>query len=331
MHLEGKRVLVTGADGFIGSHLTEALVARGADVTAFCYYNSFDSRGWLDTVPAAVAGQVAFLMGDIRDSNGVRAALEGKDVVFHLAALVGIPFSYHSPGSYVDTNVRGTLNVLQASRDLGLDRVVVTSTSEVYGTARYVPIDENHPLQGQSPYSASKIGADKLAESFHLSFGLPVVTARPFTTYGPRQSARAVIPTIILQLMAGAHEVSLGSLHPTRDLNYVDDTVAGFIALAECDRAVGREVNIGSGREISIGNLASLLIQMTASDARVVQADERRRPEGSEVGRLCCESELIRSLTAWRPRVSLEDGLLRTVQWFGESSNRTGYRLGYIV
>lgn len=331
MLLKGNRVLVTGADGFIGSHLTEALVRIGADVTAFCFYNSFDSRGWLDTVPKEIKKQISFHMGDIRDPNGVRTAVSGKDLVFHLAALIGIPFSYHSPDSYVDTNIKGTLNVLQASRDSGVERVIVTSTSEVYGTARRVPIDEGHPLQGQSPYSASKIGADKLAESFHRSFALPVVTVRPFNTYGPRQSARAVIPTIILQLIAGAEEVVLGSLHPTRDLNYVDDTVAGFIALAECDEAVGREVNVGSGREISIADLVSLLMKITGSHARVVQHEERVRPSSSEVDRLLCDNGLITCLTDWRPRVSLEEGLGRTVEWFRNPKYRSGYRLDYVI
>ena len=331
MLLKGNRVLVTGADGFIGSHLTEALVRIGADVTAFCFYNSFDSRGWLDTVPKEIKKQISFHMGDIRDPNGVRTAVSGKDLVFHLAALIGIPFSYHSPDSYVDTNIKGTLNVLQASRDGGVERVIVTSTSEVYGTARRVPIDEGHPLQGQSPYSASKIGADKLAESFHRSFALPVITVRPFNTYGPRQSARAVIPTIILQLLADAEEVLLGSLHPTRDLNYIDDTVAGFIALAESDEAVGREVNVGSGREISIADLVSLLVKITGSHARVVQHEERVRPSSSEVDRLLCDNGLITCLTDWRPRVSLEEGLGRTVEWFRNPKYRSGYRLDYVI
>jgi NAD dependent epimerase/dehydratase len=326
MLLEGKRVVVTGADGFIGSHLTEALIAHGCDVTAFCYYNSFDSRGWLDTVPASISNRVEFFMGDIRDPNGVRMALAGKDVVFHLAALIGIPFSYHSPDSYVDTNVRGTLNVLQASRDLELERVVVTSTSEVYGTAQYVPIDESHPLQGQSPYSASKIGADKIAESFYRSFELPVVTARPFNTYGPRQSARAVISTIITQLLAGASDLKLGSLHPARDLTYVADTCAAFIALAECDKAVGREVNIGSGFEISVGDLAQKLIALMHTKAIVVTDVVRLRPEKSEVERLLAANTLIRELTGWKPSVSLDEGLARTVQWFRDETNRSRYR-----
>ena len=326
MKLKGKRVLVTGADGFIGSHLTEALLDHGARVTAFCLYNSFDSRGWLDDLPPARMKQVEFFMGDIRDPHGVRRALAGNEIVFHLAALIGIPFSYHSPDSYVDTNVKGTLNVLQASRDLGLERVVVTSTSEVYGTARYVPIDERHPLQGQSPYSASKIGADKLAESFYRSFDLPVVTVRPFNTYGPRQSARAVIPTIIAQLLAGASEVKLGSLHPTRDLNYVADTCAGFIALAECDEAVGREVNVGSGLEISVGDLAERLITLVGTHAVVVAEDQRVRPHKSEVERLVAATGLMQELTGWRRSFTLDEGLALTVDWFRDMSDRAGYR-----
>ncbi len=329
MQLAGKRVVVTGADGFIGSHLTEALVIGGCDVTAFCFYNSFDSRGWLDTCPAETLRDVTFFMGDVRDPNGVRTALKGADAVFHLAALIGIPFSYHSPDSYVDTNVRGTLNVLQAARELELQRVVVTSTSEVYGTARYVPIDEAHPLQGQSPYSASKIGADKMAESFHRSFGLPVVTVRPFNTYGPRQSTRAVIPTILTQLASGASEVRLGSVHPTRDLTYVADTVAGFMALASCDGAIGREVNLGSGKEISIGDLAALLAELTGSDATVVSEDVRMRPPKSEVERLLSDASLARELAGWAPRVPLRDGLALAIEWFTENAGR--YRSGYTI
>ncbi len=331
MQLKGKKALVTGADGFIGSHLTEALVALGANVTAFCFYNSFDSRGWLDMIPEEVKKHISFEMGDVRDPNGVRMAVVGKDLVFHLAALIAIPFSYHSPDSYVDTNIKGTLNVLQASRDAAVERVIVTSTSEVYGTARHVPMDEKHPLQGQSPYSASKIAADKLAESFHRSFGLPVVTVRPFNTYGPRQSARAVIPTIILQLLGGAEEIYLGSLHPTRDLNYIDDTVAGFIALAECDEAIGREVNVGSGREISIGDLVALLMDVTKSRTRVVQHEGRLRPSASEVDRLLCDNSLVTSLTDWRPEVSLEDGLERTVEWFRDPKCRSHYRFDHAL
>lgn len=331
MDLDGKRVVVTGADGFIGSHLVEALVAHGAHVTAFCYYNSFDSRGWLDATPEDTMRDVDVFMGDIRDPNGVRTALKGADAVMHLAALIGIPFSYHSPDSYVDTNVKGTLNVLQAARDLEIGRVVVTSTSEVYGTARYVPIDEAHPRQGQSPYSASKIGADAMADAFHRSFGLPVTIVRPFNTYGPRQSARAVIPTIITQLFSGAEEIHLGSLHPTRDLTYVTDTAAGFIALAECDEAVGRDVNLGVGEEITIGDLATLLMDITGRQVPIVSKDERLRPGKSEVERLLSDNSLVRALTVWKPGVSLREGLSRTAAWFSDERNRQGYKLGYTI
>lgn len=331
MDLRGKHVVVTGADGFIGSHLVEALVAHGSRVRAFCYYNSFNSWGWLDSVPVEVMADVDVFMGDIRDPNGVRTALRGADVVMHLAALIGIPFSYHSPDSYVDTNVKGTLNVLQAARDHELKRVVITSTSEVYGTARYVPIDEKHPRQGQSPYSASKIGADAMAESFYRSFDLPVTIARPFNTYGPRQSARAVIPTIITQLLSGADEIHLGSLYPTRDLTYVSDSASGFIALAECDEAVGRDINLGVGREVSVGDLAELIMDIAGRRARIVTSDERLRPKKSEVERLLADNTLARQLSGWGPQVTLRDGLERTVEWFSEPSNRAGYKTGYTI
>jgi len=326
MDLAGKKVVVTGADGFIGSHLVEALLARGCDVTAFCLYNSFGSWGWLDTVAPEVMGGVEVFMGDVRDPNGVRTALAGSDAVFHLAALIGIPFSYHSPDSYVDTNVRGTLNILQASRDLGLERVVVTSTSEVYGTAQYAPIDEKHPRQGQSPYSASKIGADAMAESFYRSFDTPVTIVRPFNTYGPRQSARAVIPTIISQLLAGVDEIKLGSLHPTRDLTFVSDTCAGFIALAEADAAVGRDVNLGVGSEITIGELAEKLIAQIAPGTRIVSDDARLRPEKSEVERLLSDNTLARELSGWTPEVALDEGLARTIEWMREGGNLGRYK-----
>lgn len=326
MNLSGKRVTVTGADGFIGSHLVQALLAHGSTVRAFVYYNSFGSWGWLDTLPKESLAQIEVVMGDVRDSDFVRESLKQTDVALHLAALIGIPHSYHAPGSYVDTNVKGTLNVLQAARDLGLERVAVTSTSEVYGTAQYAPIDEVHPVQGQSPYSASKIAADKLAESYFRSFDLPVVTVRPFNTYGPRQSARAVIPTIITQLLNDVEEIRLGSLHPTRDLNYVEDTCSGFIALTECDEAVGREVNIGSGREITVGDLASWLIDKIRPGTRIVSSDERLRPEKSEVERLLADTALINSLTGWSPAVTLEEGLERTVEWFSEPANLSRYK-----
>lgn len=328
MDLSGKRVLVTGADGFIGSHLAEALVTAGADVRAFVYYNSFGSWGWLDTVPAATRDSLDVFAGDVRDPNGVRTALKGCDAVLHLAALIGIPYSYHSPDSYVDTNVKGTLNVLQAARDLGTQRVVVTSTSEVYGTAQRVPIDESHPLQGQSPYSATKIAADKMAEAFHRSFGLPVVTVRPFNTYGPRQSARAFIPTVITQLLDGADEVRLGSLHPTRDLTFVADTVAGFIALASCDAAVGREVNLGTGVEHAVGDVAAALVDLIAPGTPIVADCERVRPEASEVERLLADASLARELAGWEARVPLAEGLARTVEWFRDPANRAGYKSG---
>jgi NAD dependent epimerase/dehydratase len=326
MELQGKRVLVTGADGFIGSHLVEALLKTGADVTAFVYYNSFDSRGWLDTLPHAVRGAFRVFAGDVRDPNGVRTALAGQDVVLHLAALIGIPYSYHSPDNYVDTNVRGTLNVLQAARQHETERLVVTSTSEVYGTARQVPIAETHPLQAQSPYSATKVASDKLAEAFHLSFGLPVVTARPFNTYGPRQSARAVIPTVLTQILAGQRSVRLGALSPTRDLTYVADTCAGFMALASCEAAIGRTVNLGSSQEISIGDLAALIGELAGVELDVVCDEERLRPAGSEVERLVADTTLVRELTGWSPQVSLRDGLAQTMAWFRDPANRARYR-----
>jgi NAD dependent epimerase/dehydratase len=329
MRLDGKKVMVTGADGFIGSHLTEALVRSGCDVRAFVYYNSFSSWGWIDRVPVDVRDQLDVFAGDVRDPNGVRSAMSGIDVVFHLAALIGIPFSYHSPDSYVDTNIRGTLNVLQAARDLGTERVLTTSTSEVYGTALRVPIDETHPLQGQSPYSATKIAADKLAESFYRSFGLPVVTVRPFNTYGPRQSARAFIPTVITQLLDGAAELHLGATSPTRDMNYVSDTCAGFLALAETDAAVGREVNVGSGTEASIGDIAEMLIAMIAPGVPITLDEARLRPAKSEVERLVCDNTLMRELTSWTPKVGLDQGLSRTVEWFRDPVNRAGYRSGF--
>lgn len=321
-----KKAIVTGSDGFIGSHLVEALMGGGYQVRAFVLYNSFNSWGWLETLPKDRLKEIEIYPGDVRDPNGVKRAVAGMDVVFHLAALIGIPFSNHSPDLYIDTNVKGTLNILQACRDHDVERVLVTSTSEVYGTARYVPIDEGHPLRGQSPYSASKIGADKIAESFHLSFGLPVITARPFNTYGPRQSARAVIPTIISQILAGNRRVKLGSLGPTRDLNYVEDTCRGFLALANCDEAVGRTVNIGSGREISVGDLAGMIIRFIGADIEIETTDERTRPKESEVGRLLCDNRLIRELTGWEPAVSLEEGLRKTIDWMGHKANLGMYK-----
>lgn len=310
-----KRVLVTGADGFIGSHLTEMLLEKGYSVKAFTFYNSFNNWGWLDTLPEKKLSEINIFSGDIRDPNGVREAMRGIDMVFHLAALIAIPFSYHSPDSYVDTNIKGTLNVLQAARELETEKIMITSTSEVYGTAQYVPIDEKHPFQGQSPYSATKIGADRLAESFYRSFRLPAVIVRPFNTYGPRQSARAVIPTIITQLLAGKTEIKLGMLTPTRDFNYVKDTAEGFVAIAESDKTVGEEINIASQREISIGDLASEIIKQINPNAELVCDEQRIRPEKSEVNRLLGSNEKIQKLTNWKPRYSLEQGLGETIEW----------------
>lgn len=326
--LKDKTVLVTGADGFIGSHLAERLLEECGSVRAFVYYNSFNSWGWLDILPEENRNAFDIFSGDIRDPNGVRTAMQGVDVVFHLAALIAIPYSYHSPDSYVDTNIKGTLNVLQAARDGGVERVLTTSTSEVYGTAQFVPITEEHPKQGQSPYSATKIGADSMAESFHRSFGLPVTTVRPFNTYGPRQSARAVIPTIITQLLDGADEIRLGDLTPTRDFLYVGDTVDAFLAITTCDTLNGHEVNIATQSEISIGDLASEIISRINPDANIVEEKERLRPEKSEVYRLFGSNEKLREHTSWKPSVSLEEGLEKTIEWFRNPENRKGYKSG---
>ncbi len=332
MSLTGKKVLVTGADGFIGSHLVEHLVALGANVRAFVYYNSFNSWGWLDQSPAHIQRELDVFAGDIRDPHGVRTAMTGCDVVLHLAALIGIPYSYHSPQTYVDTNISGTLNVVQAARDLGVQRVVHTSTSEVYGTARFVPITEAHPLQGQSPYSASKIGADHIALSYHLSFGTPVAVIRPFNTYGPRQSARAVIPTIITQIAAGAQQIKLGAVHPTRDFNFVRDTVRGFIAVAQGDAAVGRVVNIGSNFEVSVGDTARLIATLMQREVELISDDARLRPAASEVERLWADNALARELLGWTPEYAglegLRRGLVETIAWFAEPGNLRGYKAG---
>lgn len=309
-------ILVTGSDGFIGSHLTERLVKDGHKVKAFVFYNSFNTWGWLDSLPEEVLSEIEIFQGDIRDPNGVKQALKGMDVVYHLAALIAIPFSYHSPDTYVDTNIKGTLNVLQAARELNTSRVLVTSTSEVYGTAQYVPIDEFHPFQGQSPYSATKIGADRLAESFYRSFETPITIVRPFNTYGPRQSARAVIPTIITQLLAGKEQIKLGSLTPTRDFNYVKDTVEGFLKIAEADNTIGEEINIATQQEISIGQLAEELIRQINPNAKIVCEEERLRPEKSEVNRLLGSNEKIKRLTGWEPSYSLAEGLAETIEFF---------------
>lgn len=309
------KALVTGADGFIGSHLTELLVELGYEVRAFVYYNSFGSWGWLDTLPREKREALDVVMGDVRDPVFVRKAMEDVECVFHLAALIAIPYSYYAPDAYVDTNIKGTLNVLNAARDLRTRRVMMTSTSEVYGTAQYVPIDEKHPYQGQSPYSATKIAADRLAESYYRSFGLPVTIVRPFNTYGPRQSARAVIPTVISQLLAGYDEIHLGSLIPTRDFVFCKDTARGFIELSRCGAAIGQEVNIATGQEISIGALAQKLIDLIRPGARIVCEEERLRPAASEVERLLGSNELLYALTGFRPQTSIDEGLKITAAW----------------
>ncbi|MDR3541406.1 MAG: NAD-dependent 4,6-dehydratase LegB [Desulfosporosinus sp.] len=316
------KILVTGADGFIGSHLIEQLIKKGEKVKAFVYYNSFNTWGWLDSFPKELLAEIEVFAGDIRDPNGVRSAMKEMDEVFHLAALIAIPFSYHSPDSYVDTNIKGTLNILQAARDLGTKRILVTSTSEVYGTAQYVPIDELHPFQGQSPYSATKIGADRLAESFYRSFEMPITIVRPFNTYGPRQSARAVIPTIITQLLSGMTEIKLGSLTPTRDFNYVKDTAQGFIDIAESDKTIGQEINIATQQEISIGQLAQELINQLNPKARIICDELRLRPEKSEVNRLLGSNRKIRELTGWEPKYSLKEGLAETITFLKENSSK---------
>jgi NAD dependent epimerase/dehydratase len=332
MKIAGKTVLVTGADGFIGSHLTEHLVSMGANVRAFVYYNSFNSWGWLDDADERIKQSIDVFAGDIRDPHGVRTAMQGCDAVMHLAALIAIPYSYHSPDTYIDTNVKGTLNVVQAARDLGIARVVHTSTSEVYGTARFVPITEEHPLQGQSPYAASKIGADQIATSFFLSFQTPVSVIRPFNTYGPRQSARAVIPTIVTQIASGARQIKLGAVHPTRDFNYVRDTVRGFVAVAEADAAVGQVVNVGSNYEISIGDTALAIARLMGRDVEFTSDEQRLRPAGSEVERLWADNARARQLTGWTPEYGgiegLERGLAETIAWFTDPAHLRRYKAG---
>lgn len=324
------KILVTGADGFIGSHLTEALVRQGHEVRAFALYNSFNSWGWLDRCASDVRGKFEVFQGDVRDPNGVRTAMKGCDAVLHLAALIAIPYSYHSPDTYLDTNVKGTLNVLQAARDLGVQRLVHTSTSEVYGTARFVPITEEHPLQGQSPYSATKIAADQLAYSFYASFGLPVVIARPFNTYGPRQSARAVIPTIITQVANGARKIKLGAVTPTRDFNFVSDTVAGFIAALHADAGLGEVINFGSNFEISIGDTARLIAEVMQVEIEIESDDARLRPANSEVERLWADNRKARALLGWSPayggREGFARGLKETVEWFSQPIHLSGYK-----
>ena len=330
MNPQNSTILVTGADGFIGSHLTEALIRQGYKVRAFVLYNSFNSWGWLDRCDSEIKDKFEVFAGDIRDPHGVKAAMKGCDAVLHLAALIAIPYSYHSPDTYIDTNIKGTLNVLQAARELGIKRIIHTSTSEVYGTARFVPITEEHPLQGQSPYSASKIGADQLAYSFYASFALPVVIARPFNTYGPRQSARAVIPTIITQIAQGKRQIKLGSVLPTRDFNFVSDTVAGFIAALNSDQGLGEVVNFGSNFEISIGDTANLIAEAMNVEIEIITDDTRLRPENSEVERLWADNTKAGQLFGWRPqyggREGFKRGLLETAQWFTQPDNLCGYK-----
>jgi NAD dependent epimerase/dehydratase len=321
-----KKILVTGADGFIGSHLTEELVKRGYNVRAFVFYNSFNSYGWLDTLPVDIKKNIEIFAGDIRDPNGVREALKNVDIVFHLAALIAIPYSYHSPDSYIDTNIKGTLNVIQAVKELKIERLLVTSTSEVYGTAQFVPITELHPKQPQSPYSASKIGADAIADSFYRSFSLPITIVRPFNTFGPRQSSRAVIPTIITQLLNGSEKIKLGDLTPTRDLLYVNDTVSGFIKIAECDKLIGHEINIATQTEISVGDLAQLLINEINPNAIIDTDLVRLRPEKSEVFRLFGSNQKLKSFTDWSQQYSLKDGLFETIKWFSNKENLKLYK-----
>lgn len=325
-----KKVLVTGADGFIGSHLTEALVRANYDVKAFVIYNSFNSWGWLDKCAKDIKNKFEVFAGDIRDPHGVRAAMAGCDAVLHLAALIAIPYSYHSPDTYIDTNIKGTLNVVQAARELGVSKVIHTSTSEVYGTAKFVPITEEHPLQGQSPYSASKIGADQIAQSFYLSFGTPIVTLRPFNTYGPRQSARAVIPTIITQIANGQRKIKLGASHPTRDFNYVNDTVNGFVKTLETDAGVGEVINLGSNFEISIGSTAQTIADVMEAEIEIIADDKRLRPEKSEVRRLWADNTKAKKVIGWEPQYGglegFKHGLEETVNWFTSAGNLAGYK-----
>ena len=320
------RVLVTGADGFIGSHLVESLIESGYKVKAFVYYNSFNSWGWIDSFKEELKKEIEIFSGDIRDPNGVHESMKNVDAVFHLAALIGIPFSYHSPDSYVDTNIKGTLNVLQAARSLKTKRVLVTSTSEVYGTAQFVPITESHPYQGQSPYSATKIGADRIAESYFRSFELPVTIVRPFNTFGPRQSARAVIPSIITQLLSGKNKMKLGDLTPTRDLVYVKDTVNGFIEIFKSDKTIGEEINIATQSEITIGNLVKLILKLMNKECEIETEEIRIRPEKSEVKRLFGSNEKIKKLTNWKQKFDFETGLRNTIEWFSDPVNLAKYK-----
>ena len=323
-----KKVLVTGADGFIGSHLVEELLKQGYKVKAFCFYNSFNTWGWLDALPKDILEKVEVFTGDVRDPNGVRTAMKGCDIVFHLAALIAIPYSYHSPDSYIDTNIKGTLNIIQAAKDLNIERVLVTSTSEIYGTAQYVPIDEKHPKQPQSPYSASKIGADCIADSFYRSFDMPITIVRPFNTYGPRQSARAIIPTIITQLLNGFEEIKLGDLTPTRDLLFVTDTVKGFIEIARTDSLIGHECNIATNSEISMQEMADILIELTNPNAKIIHDEDRIRPEKSEVFRLFGDNSKLIEHTDWKVEHTLKQGLQETINWFSKKENLLQYKAG---
>jgi len=324
------KILITGADGFIGSHLTEALVSEGHDVKAFVLYNSFNSWGWLDKCADDIKGKFEVFSGDVRDTNGVREAVKGCDAVIHLAALIAIPYSYHSPETYIDTNIKGTLNILQAAREFNIHRLIHTSTSEVYGTAKFVPITEEHPLQGQSPYSASKIGADQLANSFFTSFDLPVVTVRPFNTYGPRQSARAVIPTIITQIANGKNEIKLGAISPTRDFNYIKDTVDGFIAALNSKNGLGEVINLGSNYEVSIGETAEIIAEVMNAEIKIINDKQRLRPKESEVERLWADNSKAKDLFGWEPRYGnregLSKGLRETAKWFLDSKNLDMYK-----
>ncbi|MBW5468702.1 SDR family NAD(P)-dependent oxidoreductase [Brevibacillus formosus] len=332
MYHSKKKIIVTGADGFIGSHLTEELVRQGHDVKAFVMYNSFNSWGWLDHSSKEILDQLNVFSGDVRDPYGVKKAMQGCDVVLHLASLIAIPYSYHSPDTYIDTNIKGTLNILQAARELEVEKVVHTSTSEVYGTARFVPITEEHPLQGQSPYSASKIGADQLAMSFYSSFDLPVAIIRPFNTYGPRQSARAVIPTIITQIASGDTTIKLGSTFPTRDFNYVKDTVDGFISVAQSERSIGEVINIGSNFEVSIGETANIIAELMGKKISIVTEDKRLRPEKSEVERLWADNSKAKEILGWQPQYAelegFKRGLQETIDWFTQPSNLGQYKAG---
>jgi len=332
MNLKHKKILVTGADGFIGSHLVEALIRRGYNVRPFVFYNSFGHWGWLEESPDDIKRELDVFSGDIRDPHGVRTAMQGCDVVLHLAALIGIPYSYHSPDAYVDTNIKGTLNIVQAARDLGVEKIVHTSTSEVYGSAQYVPIDEKHPLQGQSPYSATKIGADQIALSFYRSFETPVTIARPFNTFGPRQSARAIIPTVITQIANGERTLKLGALHPTRDFNYIKDTVNGFIAMAESDKVMGEEINLGSNYEISIGETVKMIAETMNAEISIETDEQRLRPDKSEVDRLWADNSKARGLLNWMPEFAQREGfnkaLAETVQWFIDPKNLNRYKHG---